>query len=195
MPKRKSERHASKRISIIRIVAFVVLFFASLFISSFIDAKLVGTITRMQAMIKVKYYAIGWAFFWWLIIGGENFLGQTVASFCDKLFLGPFNWIRVESLCRKQLKVIWIGSLAIIYLIVFPPWIAYEFSSSGKGTGPTTFADFHFFGASQYSVLGESVYSVAEISRIMQLVMILIVIALSLLLFFYYGSSDQRGKA
>jgi len=66
---------------------------------------------------------------------------------------------------KNQFNILCIFIIGFILISIFPPWIAYKYTTiDGEGIGKPSFIGFHFIFLKQHIILGEKPYTDAEIS-------------------------------
>jgi len=130
----------------------------------------------------------------WVIVGRKISLKRSWRAKKDFVLLGPFNFMDVPFLNKRQLKVLWLGIVAICLLCVFPPWIGYESTIDDKGFGRGDFIGFHFLLQQEdlYHLIGEDPYVTAEISYTMLASFSLCVFVLCGVLMFIFRRRQKR---
>lgn len=119
----------------------------------------------------------------WAIVGNRIIMFVRVGEFFDKFFMMLLDRLQFDTQKEKHYKVLFITGLIAMYLILFPPWKAYDTVMGNKGLGQPDFAGFHFISSRQYSILGESPYGLAEIDRSFQLLLIAVTLVIGVFLY------------
>ena len=161
--------------------------------------SLLSPVTSLQMAFTARYSAVVAILISWLVLGRKIVWTSPVVLWLSKhrdaLILGPFRDFETRLLNKKQLAVIWIGIVVIIFRCLFPPWAGYVFASGGVGTGKREFIGCHFILSRPESVIGVSPYIVAEPAFEWLAWFCLGVALLCVILLWWFSSSGQRRRA
>jgi hypothetical protein len=180
--------------NILYTVSFLLLFVITWYISVYATTKKLESLPDIRAFIIIKYLAVLSALISWLLVGRKIRIGQTIPLILNWLFLGPFNYIRFNKLNLIQHKVLWIGFVLIVFLILYPPWIAYPVSINDSGIGDSDFVGFHFVLSTKYDVLYDAPYTAAKIDHKIQFTMIVIILVCASLGTLYLAKKSSSPK-
>jgi hypothetical protein len=180
--------------NILYIVSFLLLFVITWYISVYVTIKKLEPLTDIRAFIIIKYLAVLSSLISWLLVGRKIRFGQTIPRILNWLLLGPFNSIKIKKLNLGQHKALWIGMVLIVFLILFPPWIAYRYASGDQGLGDSEFVGFHFVLSTKYDVLYDAPYIIAEIDHKIQLIMIVSVLVCSFSSIFFLAKKPVKAE-
>lgn len=142
-----------------------------------IGINIKGDFTRLEFGAMKTYLGIFSVVCAWGIVGRKIRFGHTTSQILNWVLLGPFNCVKIEFFNTKQKKLIWVGILMVVFVLLFPPWIGFGWESNNKGIGDVDFIGFHFFRSSQYEVLYDAPYAIAQIWSSMEKMIIVGVIS------------------
>lgn len=151
-------------------------------------------LTALERRAMTSYLAVFSAVGAWVIVGRKIRLGPTIKKVLSWILLGPLNYIQVKSLNTKQKKVLWVGMMLVLFFFLFPPWIGFEAKSGDRGIGDADFVGFHFFLSTQYGVLYDAPYAIAQIYYSMQKALIISVLVPMILGFVYFRERVSTKK-
>lgn len=132
----------------------------------------------------------------WVLVGRRLVWVKYCAAMVDTLLLGPFNYIKLRSLGKRQLQIIWVGVLLLFLIFIFPPWVAYPYMVDNNGVGKSVFVGFHYISGTSYDVLGETALVAPEISKTAFVVVLgLILVGIICLLLAFNKSKRESGSS
>ena len=184
---RKDERWTAKK-EILKIILFLIFAFTIFYFLIIIQFEQKEPLNRLIIKNGYKYSFLFAILSSWALIGKIKLFSGLGVLF-DKLFIMLTKLFRLEGKDEMQYKLIISVLFFVVFFVVFPPWKAYWSSSGGEGLGQTEFADFHYIFANQYTVFGEAPYSMAEIYRQFQIILISLTFIVGLYLLFVHKKS------
>ncbi len=174
---------------------FVVLFLVLWGASVVIGIRISEPIPDIRFRLMRKYLGVLSAVTAWVLVGRKIVIGRTLRRILNWVLLGVFNYVSLPRLNVRQQKVLWVGLVAVLYFLLFPPWLAFKTGMGGEGVGEPDFVGFHFVLSSQYDVLYDAPYVIASTSRDIQFFVVLGVIICTCLGIAYVRRKQDSTKS